>query len=556
MAVSDTAVTAQTDAEIGARFARGEPDAIDDLYIRWAPRVLDFATGIVHDRSLAEDVTQQTFIRAMKARESLRDPSKVHAWLLTIAHNLAVDQLELNRRIRGDGDDALASLPSGDEPEMEVIGHSISDLVWTAAKSLEPRQFTVLNLMLRHDCDAADIAEIMGISTNHAYQLSRRSKEALGNAVRTLLLATSRHDCARLSALLPDDDTTLTPEVHRSIEHHLRRCDGCKSKVAQLTQASALFSAIPLLALPKALANPTRVLHATTASARISDQPLVPATRRQAIGHGTVAALLALLLMIGGVALTSPFGHRVPQSTDAQARNGSVSKPTGIPSPAGLTANEVMARSVTAIEAASSYHVAGSGTPQSSTVNDFAITVARAGDFTGSVSINVLSFSGEQPITRSGGTLYARGDGTTPTSYVSGMVIPNEPMRVFGLTAPQAEKLGTQWFSLSGAAQQPSAKAITSGLAPFDTPAALASALFPSGQTVTFDGGYTTVPLSSTARRYEIVLRRSDGAYITLDPTTFLPTSAELPGLAAVVSFTNWDASTTIGVPSPIMALG
>jgi hypothetical protein len=385
----------------------------------------------------------------------------------------------------------------------------------------------------------------MGISTNHAYVLSHRSKEALGNAVRTLLLAKSSHDCARLSALLPDDVTTLTPEVHRSVEHHLRRCDDCKSKAAQLTQASALFSTIPLLALPRVLSNPPRILYATPTAMRISDQLTVPATRRRAMGHGLLAVLIALLLAMGGAAITSPFAS---QQTPKPAKHGTTQ------GPAVLTANEAMARSAKAIKAASSYHVMGSAT-QGSTVNDFAVTVSRSGDFSGTVSLNRPSFSGEQPVTRARGTLYARGDGTAPTPYVSGVFLTNEPMRVFGLTEAQAQNLGRQWFSLNGTAQVPAGQAINSGLAPFDAPAAVVASLFPADQTVTFDGTSSTIPSSSVARHNAIVLRLSSGASITLDPTTFLPTSAQLPGGAGVLTFSKWNVPASIAAPSSVMPL-
>src|SRR5580700_8110624 len=130
LVATDTPQADAPDVEIGARFARGEAAAVHDLYIRWAQRIYDFAATIVHDRSLAEDVTQQTFIRAMEARRSLRDPSRVRSWLYTIARNLALKQLAHNRRLAGDGDETLTLLAADDEPEMEVIGSSVSDLVW------------------------------------------------------------------------------------------------------------------------------------------------------------------------------------------------------------------------------------------------------------------------------------------------------------------------------------------------------------------------------------------------------------------------------------------
>ena len=88
MVTADAAAIVPTDEELGARFAAGDPTAIDDLYVRWKPRILQYVLGKVRDRAVAEDITQTTFVRAIEEWTSLRDPAKVRSWLYTIALNL------------------------------------------------------------------------------------------------------------------------------------------------------------------------------------------------------------------------------------------------------------------------------------------------------------------------------------------------------------------------------------------------------------------------------------------------------------------------------------
>ena len=135
MVTADAGAILLTDEELGVRFAAGDRTAVDDLYIRWAARILDFVSGIVRDRAVAEDITQATFVRAIEARTTLRDPTKVRAWLYTIARNLALKQLKGRRRDSG-GDIELLGVAAHDAPEDEVIGRATADLVWKAATSL------------------------------------------------------------------------------------------------------------------------------------------------------------------------------------------------------------------------------------------------------------------------------------------------------------------------------------------------------------------------------------------------------------------------------------
>ncbi|MCX6640746.1 MAG: RNA polymerase sigma factor SigE, partial [bacterium] len=54
-----------------------------------------FLAGEVHE---AEDLLQETFLRAMRSASNLKDPQKVHSWLMTIARNLFLDQRKRQQR--------------------------------------------------------------------------------------------------------------------------------------------------------------------------------------------------------------------------------------------------------------------------------------------------------------------------------------------------------------------------------------------------------------------------------------------------------------------------
>src|SRR6187455_2019819 len=78
--------------------AAGDPDAATAFTRRFQSRVYGLVLMIVRDEGTAEDVAQETFVRAWKHARSY-DPrrGRVATWLLTIARNLAIDVVRVKR---------------------------------------------------------------------------------------------------------------------------------------------------------------------------------------------------------------------------------------------------------------------------------------------------------------------------------------------------------------------------------------------------------------------------------------------------------------------------
>jgi len=89
-----------TDRELVARVRRGEIAAFGELVARHQRRIHGLATHLLHDRIEAEDVTQETFIRAFAALDRFDGRSEPYTWLYRIAVNLSLNVLR-SRRTRG-----------------------------------------------------------------------------------------------------------------------------------------------------------------------------------------------------------------------------------------------------------------------------------------------------------------------------------------------------------------------------------------------------------------------------------------------------------------------
>jgi RNA polymerase sigma factor (sigma-70 family) len=315
-----------SDAALGAALGQGDQSALAALYDRHMPGIYDHLARYLRDPFAAEDLVQTTFVRAWERRETLRDPGGVKAWLFTIAHNLATNQLTRTRPVDQVEDHYDLAAP-GLGPEQEATSKESGELVWAAASSLEPRQYAVLDLCLRQELSTREVANVLGTSVGHAAVLVNRAKEALGNAVRYLLVAQRRDRCERLAALVPAGVRALTPEQRSAVDHHMRRCDDCQRLARSLTSPAELFGGLVSLPVPGSLLGDRR------------DYALRSA-RKGPGDSGTPQAGLARVpkwvLFVGGLALLG-LGATVVVRTQSPA---TLTAPITSPAPAPSAASQ------------------------------------------------------------------------------------------------------------------------------------------------------------------------------------------------------------------------
>ncbi|MFT5369305.1 MAG: RNA polymerase sigma-70 factor (ECF subfamily) [Candidatus Latescibacterota bacterium] len=103
-----------SDADILAQVAAGDIDAYGKIVGRYRGRLYNFVFRFVSDRETAEDIVQETFLRAFRKRKEYRAIANFSTWLFTIAGNLAKSELRRRKRWR------LFSLHRDDDSETGI----------------------------------------------------------------------------------------------------------------------------------------------------------------------------------------------------------------------------------------------------------------------------------------------------------------------------------------------------------------------------------------------------------------------------------------------------
>ena len=146
-----------------ARMARGDPDALAELYDRHARMVYSLALRILHDRAEAEDIAQEVFAQAW-AQAARYDTSRgaVAAWLLMLARSRAIDRLRAKRARPDNTPDprATMNIPDGAVlQDVQLLSAEQVKQLQTALQELPALQRAALELAYYEGLTHAEIAE-------------------------------------------------------------------------------------------------------------------------------------------------------------------------------------------------------------------------------------------------------------------------------------------------------------------------------------------------------------------------------------------------------------
>lgn len=168
------------------RAARGgDPEAARRLYRAHVAKVYRTVRPLCRDDAEAEDVTQETFARALEAldRYEARPEARFRSWLLAIGVNVARRSLRRHRRTEATAPDVLdgAREEAGpDDPTGEALDRRrLAAALLAALDALEDREREVVTLRYGGELNAREIADLTGLSHANVRKIAQRARDAL-----------------------------------------------------------------------------------------------------------------------------------------------------------------------------------------------------------------------------------------------------------------------------------------------------------------------------------------------------------------------------------------
>lgn len=170
---------------------QGDRRAFDELFARLAPKVNVLLLRLSRNRELADELTQVTFLKVHRARDTYVPGSKVFSWVMAIARNVYIDAYRKNRVLRRHEmltDEGVLPEPARDSRAaeagaLEALSDEDQQRIQSTIDALPPTQREALMLLKVEGLSLKQVAEITGASVTAVKVRAFRAYEALRAAM-------------------------------------------------------------------------------------------------------------------------------------------------------------------------------------------------------------------------------------------------------------------------------------------------------------------------------------------------------------------------------------
>ncbi|MCH5330243.1 MAG: RNA polymerase sigma factor [Alistipes sp.] len=169
-------VQVSSDQALLKSYLAGNKSAISQLIERHSSRVRDYIRMMVKDRDVADDILQETFIKAVRVIDAGKyaDKGRFLSWIMRIAHNQVIDHYRAGKNARminesDAGYDVLGTMRYSERTvEEEMIAGQTDALVRELIERLSPEQREVVKLRYYEGLDFKEIAAQTNVGINTA----------------------------------------------------------------------------------------------------------------------------------------------------------------------------------------------------------------------------------------------------------------------------------------------------------------------------------------------------------------------------------------------------
>lgn len=168
-----------TDEALASALAHGDDDALNTLMTRWQIPLRAFLYRMLQNEHDALELSQDTFVRIYRKRESYREGARFSTWMFQIALNLARDHCRRRTRRPTDSLDDVPELSGDENPGSDALATERTRTVRAAIDELPEDLRAALIFSEYDDKSHAEIAAIVGATPKAVETRLYRARELL-----------------------------------------------------------------------------------------------------------------------------------------------------------------------------------------------------------------------------------------------------------------------------------------------------------------------------------------------------------------------------------------
>lgn len=246
------------DEDLALAYSQGDQAAGEALAQRYAAGIYDFAIRATLNPGSAQTATTNSLRRIGEEFANRPDALNFSSWIYGIVRDESLNSLHQPTQTDQAGDEAAANALSILDPrfiqtEMPVAPAAAS-WAWQAVRGQRPRDYSILDLLLRRQMTPEEIAEVAALSHNGVYAVLGRLRGVFEETyAAAALFDIGREACGELNQLLSQQEA-LGPAVRRAVGRHIEGCEICRETRESLPPAAELFANLSNVALPQEVA--------------------------------------------------------------------------------------------------------------------------------------------------------------------------------------------------------------------------------------------------------------------------------------------------------------
>jgi RNA polymerase sigma factor (sigma-70 family) len=173
--------------QIIERVQHGDANAFSCLVTKYQDVVFSIALKVLKNRNDAEEIAQETFIKAFRSISSFRGKSKFSTWLFSIAYNTCMTSVRKKKFPATNIDEIRLEDEDEDWDDLEITEEEKSVMLEMSLKKLPEDDYTLIILYYYEEQSIEDVSRIVGLSESNVKVKLHRARKKLYTIMSELI---------------------------------------------------------------------------------------------------------------------------------------------------------------------------------------------------------------------------------------------------------------------------------------------------------------------------------------------------------------------------------